>query len=380
MILRHQESYNSQILIGVGLVGLLLASLFFVGPSVREGRKVMGGEDVSYSYEMARIEPEEGPFDLSDRSVQRRKRELEALEVKAKPAASGPTAGSGALKNAHAAKPNTKNTALKPALSPAEAARLRVRNQAEGDRFRRIKGAVGAAAVSSPPAAPQYYAALPAKPTAGNPFEKKEEEPKLTIAQWRSLLQLSPSSANVAKFVAARANGEIDDASVLDITKDLLRDSSDERQKAGLAILDRFSSAKSFDFMVTTKTDYSQNVQTSLQKKIESYALPARLVFLGPVLSSVAEDKTAVLVAMELINVAVTEYKRVASGQIAQSTGAPSLAQLRLFVTTLKRVGETGEGNVAQQAQQLNAAIGELKPIPVKPLTGRGTQTAQNDR
>lgn len=383
MILRHEDSYSTPIWIGVGLVGLLIGALMIVGPRAQQSRQIMGGTDVSYSYEMARIEPEEGPFDLSGRDVHRRKRELEAYAAKAKKALAGPVAGSGATKAG--AKPNVKPVSIKAsaAMAAAEAARLKVETAAEAERYRRMRASGAAAAEGTTyNTYPQNYAGTNTAKAVNAPAEKKEEEPKLTPEQWRSLLQVSPTPLNVSKLVAARNRGDIDDGAVLDIVKDLLKDSGEERPRAGLSILDRVISARSFEFMVLEKSEFSQDVQTELQKKIESYGLPARLTYLGPVLASANEDKSAVIVAMNLIEAAVTEYKRLASGQITQSANAPSLAQLQVFLTTLRRVGQSGEGGVAEQAQALSSSISELKPIaPGKSgLTGRPTQTASIER
>jgi len=380
MFSRHDDSHSPHIWIGAGLIGLFIALVSFLSPQVRNERTPMGADDVAYSYEMARIEPEEGPFDLSGRDVQRRKRELEALAQKKAAALAGPKAGTGALKKAaHAAKPKTKPVSIKSAAAAMARAQMDVNTISESDRFRMKSGLGGAANLGAQPAVPYSYAvAQPAKPSASTPQEPKPDEPKLTPEQWRSLLQVSPTAANVAKLIVARGKGDIDDGTVLEITKDLLRDSGDDRQKAGLMILDRTTSASAFEFMVREKAIFSSNIQTELQKKIESYALPARLVYLGPVLSSTSEDRSAVGVALELIEVAVTEYKRLASGQITQSTGAPSLAQLQIFLSTLRRVGEQGETTIAQQALALSQDIQDLKPITVKSgTTGRPTQTAR---
>lgn len=381
MILRHEDSYSTPVWIGAGLVVLLIGVLSIVGPRSTKGRQIMGGEDVSYSYEMARIEPEEGPFDLSGRDVRRRERELEAYQAKKKAGLNGPVAGTGALAK-HNKKPNVKPVAIKAsaaAVAAARAAKMRVETLAEAERYRRMKASADAARAGATTAYPQVYPApaTPAKSAATN-TEKKAEELKLTAAQWRSLLQLSPSSGNVAKLLAARGAGDIDDGVVLEIAKDLLKDSGDERQKAGLLIVDRLVSPRTFEFMVFEKAEFSQNVQTELQKKIESYGLPSRLSYLGPVVASTSEDKSAVIVALGLIDTAVTEYKRLASGQITQSANAPSLAQLQVFLATLRRIGENGEGAVAEQAKELSTTIAELKPItPKTGITGRPTQTAQ---
>lgn len=384
MILRYEDSYSTPIWIGVGLVGIVIGVVMLLGPTSPASRQIMGGDDVSYSYEMARLEPEEGPFDLSGRDVQRRKRELEAYQAKKK-AALGIAGGSGALKNA--AKPNVKPVAIKPSaavLAAQAAARMKVDSVGESERYRRMRAAAAAAGGGSSPYNnyPQNY--VPQNPGKANTLnaEKKEEEAKLTPAQWRSLLQVAPTSANVSKLMAARGRGEVDEGVVLDIAKDLLKDSGDERQNAGLSIVERSVSARTFEFMVLDKSEFSQNVQTELQKKIESYGQPARLSFLGAVLGSTNEDKSAVLVALNLIQSAVGEYRKVASGQITQSANAPSLAQLQFFLTTLRRVGSSGDGSVAEQAQSLSTSIAELKPLDTKKtgLTGRPTQTASIER
>ncbi|MBX3016706.1 MAG: hypothetical protein KF767_02365 [Bdellovibrionaceae bacterium] len=384
MILRHEDSYSTPIWIGVGLVGLFIAGLMVIGPRTQQARKIMSAEDVSYSYEMARIEQEEGAFDLSGRDVHRRKRELEAYEAKKKAALKGVMAGSGAHKGP--AKPNVKAVAIKAsaaAMAAAEAARMKVDTVGESERYKRMRAsAQGVDSAAYANAYPQNYVPQATTKTATTSTEKKDEEPKLTPEQWRSLLQVAPTALNVSKLIAARNRGDISEDVVLEIAKDLLKDSGDERQQAGLSIADRMVSAKTFEFMVLEKSEFSQDVQTELQKKIESYGLPARLTYLGPVLVSANEDKSAVLVAMNLIEASITEYRRLQSGQITQSANAPSLAQLQVFLATLRRVGETGEGSLAEQAKSLSTSIAELKPLEPKKsgLTGRPMQTAGNER
>lgn len=371
MILREQESYSTQIWIGVGLIGIFCALVSFLSPQVRGNRAPMSGEDVSYSYEMPRAEPEEGPFDLSGRDVKRDRRELEALQKRAQSAALAAGTGAGAKAGAHGTQTPTKPISVKPASAPTATAKLEVETISESDRYKMSSGLSGVESTANPTASNYYNNNYnPAKAPSTN--DKKEEDAKLTSAQWRSLMHLQPTSLNVTKLLNARNKGDIDDVTVLEITKELLKDASDERRKAGLMVLDRMTSAKTFEFLVKEKAEFGSELQVQMQKRIESYALPTKLIYLGPVLAAV-EDNVVLSAAMEQLQIAVAQYKKHQEGQITQSSGeVASLQQLRIFVSTLRRVGQNEDTIVAQQALDLSTTIQGLKS---KTATGTLTET-----
>lgn len=360
MILREQETSTNQIWIAAAVVGLGIAVMLLWSPQLRRERMPLGGEDLTYSYVMPRAEPEDGPFDLSGRDVKRHLHGLEPLkDVSTKPKAGiqkdlAKKAVQDAAKKAAAA---AKAAAVK--QSSTKTARMRVQSVSASDRFRMKPGSAGLEK-SANPLAPIYSGA--GQLQKKNNSDKQQEEEKLSAAQWRAQLLVQPTAGNVSKLIAARNKGDIDDTAVLSIAEDLLKDSSEDRRTAGLLILEQMPSAKTFEFMVKNKSEFSSDLQTQIQKKIDSYGTAAKIVYLGPViLSTAASDKSAVSAALSLIQTAVSEYKKVKAGSVKQTATTVTLSQLQIFVGGLGRLSKGSDTTLAQTATTLAQEISALK-------------------
>lgn len=356
MILRQNESYSMQIWLAVAGLGGFIALLGFLSPQLRQSRSPMGGEDVSYSYEMPRVEPEEGPFDLSDREVSRQQRELEALIAKKKKAEVVAKAKATAQAKAAAQAQATAQA------KAAAARRTQIQTISASDRYQRMKSSSAQGSETSYQPAYNYGYANAAAPALES-GKKDEDEERLSRAQWLALLQSQPNSGNVNKLLKARSKGQIDDLSVLEIGRDLLKDSSDERRAAGFMIVDRWPSTATFEFLVKAKSEFGTDLQTELQKRIVSYSEAARLSFLGPILAR-SQDKVVVAAALEQVETAVENYRKyqTSGGNSAQTGGVATLGQLQIFVNTLNQVAKSGDPALAQLAQAVSTDIQALGP------------------
>lgn len=354
MILRDSDSYSTQIWIGVALICGFVSLIGFLSPHIKMSRGPMGNEDVAYSYEMPRGgESEDAPFDLSLRDVRRERRELEALKMKEQAKAVALVAPSGAalVAGTGAKKSNTTVTAV---TQMAAAGRVTIAAVSETDRFR-MKSGSGIQNTANPNVGQIYYQQqVPAKQKSTT--KDVEEEVVLTAAQWRSLLQTQPTNANISKFMIARSMGQIEEGSLIEIVRDLLKDSADDRRNAGLNILDQAASSKIFEFLISGKAELAFDLQLEMQKRTESYSTPERIMYLGPVLAG-SEDKATIAGALEQISIALEVYKKSHGQNITLGLNPVSLQQLQIFTATLQLVGQNADSQVSEVALALNQDI-----------------------
>lgn len=377
---------NWKIWTGVGLFGFFLVYLatFSAGRLVQ---KVTGSDPVSYSYEMPKLEPAEAPFDLSGRRVQRKVIGSLISEVDragVSPVATSVPAVKGAAVNgknvkltpaqvkAAALKKSTEAAAKAKALQVAKSKALQEQRKKRFEMLvleqQRKKSLLSAEAIS---AGESTYTVATAgfespAPESANEEEKKEDEDlNLSIAQWRALLQVSPTAANVNRLVRALDKKKIDSASFYQIAKELLRDSAADRHKAGFLMLSSVATVGTYEFMVTQMNDMSPEVQAALKKEIAKYSQPSLLSVTSRVIST-SKETAVISSALGNLATALENYKKQpASGTISSQGGAKNPAitagALAQFLNGLSTVGQNEDPALAAQAKNLSQSIQDLK-------------------
>lgn len=392
-MIQVQSETSWKIWAGVGLLGAVLVYLatFSAGRLVQP---TSTNESVSYNYEMPRVENAEVPFDLSNRAVERQT--LGAAENQS-PAAEAPVvphvvpvkAGKTALvngknkkltpaqmaaakskqiaeaaKKAQLAKQKAQTAARQKAVTEARRRRFEMQILAERQRARLQAEAEAISAQDSITIATGVGYETTATETTPTDSEKNEDE-SLSSAQWRTLLQKSPTAANVAKLAAAFGAKKIDANTFYQITKELLMDSATDRQKAGLMLISMTPSLGTYEFMVTQMNEMKPEVQTYLKKEVSKYSEPSKLGITSQVISS-SKEPAVVASAMGNLTTALENYKKQpASGTISSQGGAKTpgitAASLTQFLSSLERLSQSEDAAIAAQAKSLSQSIGQIK-------------------
>lgn len=387
MIQVRQET-NWKIWVGVGALGFVLVYLatFSAGKLVQKGSYEPDG--ASYSYQMPRVESAEAPFDLSGRQVERKI--IGALE--------GSKAGLGAVVSGPVAKGKDLKTSAKtskPALTAAQAKALAAKKNAEvlkaknlakakaqqEERRRRFQMQIlkeqerakflaeADAAGDWNPMTVGYATGMDSSVNSAENNQKdsnkKEEEETLSIAQWRTLLLVTPSATNVSRLVRALGKGQIEVAAFYQITKELLMDSAADRRKAGLLLLSSASNVASYEFMVLHQSEFSPEVQAEVKKEIAKYSQPAYLSVTSQVLSS-SKESAVLSSALGNLTAAVEAYKKQpAAGTISSQGGSKepriTVSALSQFLAGLGNLGEGDDPLLADQAKNLSQTIQDIK-------------------
>lgn len=388
-MIQVQNETNWKIWVGVGALGFVLVYLatFSAGSLVQ--KNAYEPEGASYSYQMPRVEAVEAPFDLSGRLVERK---LIGALVSEK-------AGLGASPKAApvgASKPSVKANAKKAILTPAQAKAMAAKKNAEAakaklvakakaqneERRRRFQMQVlqerekakfqaeADAAGEWTPVTAGYsggFEAAPATPDkASDDSQKKEDEDlNLSAAQWRTLLQVSPTAANVAKLVKAFGKGKIDATAFYEITKELLMDSAADRRKAGLMLVSSVASVATYEFMVLHQAELGPEAQAEVKKEIAKYSQPSYLTLTSRVIATSKESAVLSSALGNLASAIETYKKQPAPGTISGQGGAKgpmvTVSALSQFLNGLNSVGLSEDPLLAEQAKNLTRTIQEIK-------------------
>ena len=271
--------------------------------------------------------------------VDAKKLEAKKVDAKAEAAKKAALAKAAAMKKKKEAKVDVVNTAREQTMNPATTT------------FQPTE-VVAAAAL------PKVDAPAAAGDTTKSAAQ--DDETVLTPAQWRALLQNSPTSANIASFIKAKQSGKLDATSYYQITHELLVDSAVDRETAGVSIVKADPSASTFSFMVTELSKVSASVQTKLQAEIASYSSGTKLSLLIAVLST-STSPTVLTAATTDLATALASYQAHPSGQPSTQGASVSLSQLAAFKTVLDKLAK-GSTSVAAQATQLLTGIQNISP------------------
>ena len=340
----------------IAMIGIALFSYYWLRFSVKH--QIINPEGTLFSYVMPRPSNYEPGFDISDRAVERRYKTLPALpalDPKKMPA----------LVDAKKLDPK------KAAQAKADAAKKAAQAQAAGmvkHKSNKVevvntgreqsmeKSAVTFQPAEVLPAAAIPKSAAPVADNSGNGTEQPAEETVLTPNQWRSLLQNSPTAANVSAFIKAKQGGKLDAASYYQITHELLVDAAKDRETAGLSVVKSDASSATFSFIVGELAKDSAAVQTALQAEIATYSAMPKLSILVGVLSS-SQNPAVLSAAAADLGTAVSSYQAHPAGQpSAQGAGTVTATQLAAFIPTLQKLA-TGATPVAATATQLLTSI-----------------------
>lgn len=388
-MIQVREETNWKIWVGVGALGFVLVYLatFSAGKLVQKAS--YEPEGAVYSYQMPRVESAEAPFDLSGRNVERKI--IGALE--------GSKAGLGATGSATATLAKDKNLkakakSSKPNLTPAQAKALAAKKNAdivkaknlakakalheerrrrfqmqilqdkERARFQAEMEAGGDWNPMSVNFVGGFEGSAPAQ-DAGPGDSKKEEDETLSVAQWRALLQVSPSASNVSRLVKALGKGEVEVAAFYQIAKELLMDSAADRRKAGLLLLSSVATVASYEFMVLHQSEFSPEVQAELKQEIAKYSQPAYLSVTSRVLST-SKESAVLSSALGNLTTAVEAYKKqpapgTISGQGGSKEPRITISALSQFLNGLNGLGQSEDPLLADQAKNLTRTIQDIK-------------------
>ncbi len=381
----------------IGTIGVVLFCSYWMRLGI--GRTAWAPAAAAiFSYEMPRPKNFDPGFDISDRGVDRQytthaqlsngKSEVKAVPPKITPqknaAAKAATLKADLAKKAFAAK----------AAAHQKAAALRKKKAAVEVVDTSRKQTMTAVVVNTQIESPYQGGGGRARPAVKNPEvspidkdDQKDEEDGLSVAQWRTLMQLSPTPQNVARFVKAKHDGKIDSTSAFQIVHELLVDSAEDRRKAGLAIIDASSSATTFAFLVTEAEQAPTDVQPQLKSRTDGYTQPAKLGFLNQILNS-SEPLNVLTAATVRLTKALAEYKQLAENQqttgpesgnspptnptqvagllqpVRRMAGGLTAQHFLAFVSTLQKIAKQTNSTLAAQATSLLSEIQALTKSP----------------
>lgn len=396
MIQVHSET-SWKIWVGVGALGAVLVYLatFSAGSLARNNE--LNPESVSYTYEMARATStsEEDQFDLSGRQVNRT-----VLGDDPKAVVTEPNLESGLIESLDKKNPGPagklKADPKKQKLTPAQQKALDLRKKAEAqkkavalrnqnERLRRRafemnvlearkNSLSNSNKVNSGNTETQPYQISgsvqgnlnPESPEAPEDEESAEDkELTKSVSQWRTLLQVSPTSRNVAQIIRALDKKKIDSASFYNLAKELLMDSAPDRRKAGLMMVSATPSVASYSFLVTQAADMSPEVQSLMKKEIERYSQPSLLTLTSRIVGS-TKDPAVLNSALGNVSSALEAFKKqpaagTISSQSGNRTNLISVNSLTQFLGSLRNLSESDDPALAARAQTLTQSIQDIK-------------------
>lgn len=305
----------------------------------------------SFNYEMPRPKAYYGEFDLSGRRINRQVIRKET-ENKAAAAvlAKQQEAAKVAAKQVAAKKATDKDKDKKKKLADAKKKKSQVRvamvDGAEGMGFK------GESIHSNH----QNYQTSYTAPAANAKSEgnTKNEEAKISAAQWKALLFAKPTQKNASEFVTAFKKGQVESKDYYGITVELLKDSEADRQKVALFILKADSSVKGFEILVTQHELQGEPLKSEIGTIIQTYATASKLAVLSRALYH--SDPVIVKAATDVLEIAVAAQQNQ-----GQSEGAPESsvnpAAFNVFVPALRRLATQEDPTLAALAQQLLNSI-----------------------
>jgi hypothetical protein len=195
------------------------------------------------------------------------------------------------------------------------------------------------------------------------PTTSADEKVSLSPGQWRSLLQAQPTLKHGADFFAGLQAGDVERGTYFLISRELMSDASEERQKLGLFLLKQVPSAESFMVLVSQYKDASQK---EVYETLMTYSEASRLPFLKQVLAS--EDSRSIQMAVQIIAKVVDSQQPGKNDQMGRDLrGTRNIAyvpptQLQLFIPVLEHlVTQSKKPEIAEQAQILKDKIRALK-------------------
>lgn len=161
--------------------------------------------------------------------------------------------------------------------------------------------------------------------TDPNAEPKKEDDKKvMTIAEWRQLLLLQPSLANVNKFLAAYRAKEVSPQDYYQVSQELVVSEKPENQAAGLYALQAAPSATSFTIVAKNLTKLTAENRATGQQVLLSYSQPARVGYLSQVLEST--DPEVVKQAADTITYGLAQVKKGHAPQDSRSVRSDETA------------------------------------------------------
>lgn len=207
--------------------------------------------------------------------------------------------------------------------------------------------------------APAVAVAAPAESASSN--ETKEEEKKLTLNDWRAMLTTA-SRANLSKLLTAKRAGTISASDYYTLVKELIMSHVDDRQKAGVYVLQNDISSGAFEFIVINKAQTAPAVQAALAPVLKKYEEAAQADELAKVLTTSKRPEVQ-LEAMKSLTVAITALKKVSTQGEGGGRNPALVAQaqrdFQLLLPSLRRMTATGD-EMAGLAADLLAQIESL--------------------
>lgn len=128
------------------------------------------------------------------------------------------------------------------------------------------------------------------QPQQPAPKGDEEDEQELHESTWQSLLQTNPTPENIQKFQRARAAGKISDAAFYQIVTILIQDNGADRRRAGIALLDRDLTPRTYEYIVGKLNDSNPELKNAVRQLYGTYTAPAKFGVLQRVLTS-SSDK-----------------------------------------------------------------------------------------
>lgn len=346
---------------------LVLASIFRINFSSTPKKEEIAG------YEMIRPSEYTGGFDLSGREIDRIVKGGQKLAEVASPAKAALVKAGAAAPKAKLVNNRSKNAAAAAAYAAAQKRRkgsltlntVNTRGDSMGPRFT-LDSIDTNRATNPTPNLGRVADVEPQTPPA--PVVETQEENRLSFAQWRSLLQSQPTSANAAAFLKAHAQGEIDHNSFYQIALELFSDSAEDRRKIGMMLLNQDTTLAGFEPISKAYAKASEAQRSDLWKVLLGYGQPAKFSGLATAFNS--SDKNVVMMAGQVLNTAIQSYKQrpvlasvaEAAVRTAAAVTSSNANSFKIFIPVLTKLSKSTDLGIAQMAKSLLDSIQSLLP------------------
>lgn len=204
-------------------------------------------------------------------------------------------------------------------------------------------------------------AAQAAQDAADTTKDTTKDKSKKSYSEWRALLLASPTSENLALFLAAYRKNEVTATEYQAMAQDLLEQTDSKYKALGLMALRAVPSLASLSQLVHLE-GLSAEYQAYVEQAISLYILPQNLQYLNQAL--LTSDKTLVSKSLNLLNI---NLPKLIQGDTASfvdprnsrnsDVGTLSINDYATLVPALTQLAQSGDSDLSGLAQQVAALI-----------------------
>lgn len=339
------EDFKGTWLLGAGLV--VLGLVFFSGYLGTSGKPKQIQDELG-GYQMIRPNSFAAKFDLSDRAVDRQIKSLDKKSTQTKAKNNNTD-----KKKSVAQKGDAKKSKKKDKKQLAKR-KKGVYMQVVDDSRKGFSGTRGDGVESAKHIQTNYIAnTVPAEPV------KKQEEPKISIAQWKEILFASPTSSNGMAFLMAYRKGDISSENFFSLSAELLQDERETHKNLSLYLLSAINHGRVFEILVLNATVIPESKREDVLRLLDAFANRDKLNYLARLL--IHPEMAVALEATRVLGIAISRAQAV-NGQDdrdGRDALAPTVESLSSFLPILQRLSNANN-EISPEAQSLYQRIQDL--------------------